>query len=128
ARLNPVTQTVGYTALAVLSAIVVLRAALESARGEGGVAALLSARILRVYGKYSYAIYVVHLPLHLWFSRTFLAPRLASLGPGRFLALQAAYFAGGGLALLAIGAVSYRVVERPFLDYKRFFVARTSGG
>ena len=31
------------------------------------------------------------------------------------------------LALLLIGAFSYRVVERPFLDYKRFFVARTSG-
>jgi peptidoglycan/LPS O-acetylase OafA/YrhL len=124
ARLNPLTQTVGYTALAVLSALVILRAALESARGEGRLAALLSAHVLRLYGKYSYAIYVVHLPLHLWFTRTFLAPRLATLGPGRFLALQAAYFAGGALSLLLIGAVSYRVVERPFLDYKRFFVAR----
>ena len=125
ARTNAVTQTAGYTALAVLSALVILQATLETARGEGRLVALLSAPILRIYGKYSYAIYVFHLPLHLFVTRTFIAPRLPSLGPAGFLGLQAAYFVGGALGLFLVGAASYRVVERPFLDWKRFFVART---
>jgi peptidoglycan/LPS O-acetylase OafA/YrhL len=125
ARLNPLTQTAGYTMLAVLSALVILAATLQAARGEGRLAAFLSAPILRRYGKYSYAIYVFHLPLHLFVTRTFFAPRLSTLGPTGFLGLQLAYLVGGALVLYAVGAVSYRLLERPFLGWKRFFVART---
>ena len=123
ARNNVVTQTVGYTVLAIVSALVILQATLETERGSGRLAALLASPILRTYGRYSYAIYVFHLPLHLVITRTFIAPRLAELGPGGFLALQAVYFVAGTLGLLALGALSYRVVEKPFLDLKRFFVA-----
>ncbi len=113
--------------LAVASALVILHATLETARPQKGrLAAVLSSPLLRRYGKYSYAIYVFHLPLHLLFTRAFVAPRLPSLGPAAFLGLQAAYFVGATLALLALGAASYRLVERPFLGWKRFFAARTA--
>jgi peptidoglycan/LPS O-acetylase OafA/YrhL len=122
-RTNAVTETAGQTALGLVSALVVLQATLETARGGGSLSAWLSTPILRRYGKYSYGIYVFHLPLHLFVARTFLAPRLGGLGPASFLVLQAAYFVGGALGLLLLGAVSYRLVERPFLEYKRFFSA-----
>jgi peptidoglycan/LPS O-acetylase OafA/YrhL len=128
ARTGAVTETAGQTALAVVSALVILQATLQTAGGEGRLAARLSAPILRRYGKYSYAIYVFHLPLHLLVTRTFFAPRLATLGPAGFLGLQAAYFVGGSLGLLLLGAASYRLVERPFLQGKRFFAARTAAG
>ena len=124
ARTNPVTQTVGYTAIAVVSALVIVQAIVETQRGRGRLASLLSSRVLRVYGRYSYAIYVFHLPLHLAFTHAFIEPRLAGLSPSAFLALQAAYVVAGALALLLIGALSYRMLERPLLDLKRFFVAR----
>ena len=124
ARINPVTLTAGQTVLAAVSALVIVQATLETARGGGRLAAGLSVPSLRRYGKYSYAIYVLHHPLNLFVTRTFLEPRLAGLTPGGFLALQAAYFVGGALALLLLGAASYRLVERPILAYKRHFAAR----
>ena len=58
--------------------------------------------------------------------RTFFAPRLPGLSQGRFLALQGAYFVVGALGLLLLGAISYRVVEQPFLRLKRLFAVRTA--
>jgi peptidoglycan/LPS O-acetylase OafA/YrhL len=124
ARENAITQTVGYTALAIVSALLILKATLQTARGRGRLAALLSSPILRRYGKYSYAIYLFHLPLHVVITRTFFAPRLAELRPAGFLLLQGAYFVGGALGLFLLGAISYRVLEQPILGLKRFFVAR----
>jgi peptidoglycan/LPS O-acetylase OafA/YrhL len=126
ARSNAVTQTAGYTVLAVASALVILQVTIETARGRGRLARVLEAPLLRRFGKYSYAIYVFHHPLDLLITRTFFKPRLASLGPVAFLGLQAAYFAFGGLGLLLLGAASYRLVERPFLAWKRFFTARAA--
>ncbi len=124
ARNSAVTQTAGYTVLAVVAALGIVLVTLQTARREGRLAAALASPILRRYGKYSYAIYVFHHPLDLFISRTFIAPRLASLGPPAFLLLQAAYFVVGAIGLLALGAASYRLVERPFLQGKRFFAAR----
>jgi peptidoglycan/LPS O-acetylase OafA/YrhL len=123
-RTSAITQTAGYTLVAVASALLVIRAALDGARGEGRLAAALSAPWLRRYGKYSYAIYVYHLPLHLIVVRTFVLPRLAGASEAVFLGVQLAYFVAGSLGLLLLGALSYRVVERPFLDLKPFFAAR----
>ena len=119
-----VTQTAGYTALAIASALVILQVTLETARGGGRLAAALSSPLLRRYGKYSYAIYLLHHPLELLVTRTFVAPRLAAMSTATFLALQAAYFLGGGLGMLALGALSYRLVEKPFLDSETFFAPR----
>jgi peptidoglycan/LPS O-acetylase OafA/YrhL len=124
ARENVVTQTVGYTALAVVSALVILKATLDTVGVSRRLVVLLSSSILRRYGRYSYAIYLVHLPIHLFITRTVFAPRLAELGPGGFLGLQAAYFVVSALGLLLLGAVCYRVLEQPILRLKRFFVAR----
>lgn len=124
ARTNIVTQTAGYTAVAVASALIIVRATVETAQGQGRLAAALSSSLLRRYGKYSYAIYIVHLPLHLLVTKIFITPRLGGLGQAGFLGLQAAYFLLGSLALLGLGALSYRVLERPLLEQKRLFAAR----
>jgi peptidoglycan/LPS O-acetylase OafA/YrhL len=126
ARENAITQTIGYSAVAVVSVLVILRSTLDTIRGHGWLAALLSSPILRTYGRYSYAIYVLHLPLHLIVTRTLFAARLATLPPTTFLGLQAAYLVIGALGLLLLGALSYRIVEKPFLELKRFFVATRS--
>lgn len=123
-RNHIVTQTIGYTVVAVASALVILRAILDTARGRGLLAAALSSRLLRRYGKHSYAIYIFHLPIHLFITKTWITPRLDALSQAGFVGLQMGYFVAGTLGLLVVGIASYRVIERPFLDLKRFFAAR----
>jgi peptidoglycan/LPS O-acetylase OafA/YrhL len=122
-RTHVVTQTIGYTVVAVASAVVIVGATLATARGGGRFAAL-SSPILRSYGRYSYGIYVWHLPLHLFVTRKLIAPRLAGLSQPGFAGLQLGYLVAGALGLLAVGHLSYRVVEKPFLDRKRLFASR----
>jgi peptidoglycan/LPS O-acetylase OafA/YrhL len=78
---------------------------------------LLEANWLRAMGRYSYAIYIIHLPLSL-----LLEPRIA-----RPPALPEAVWAvvwSAGITLLSflLGALSYHLFEVHFLRLKRWFV------
>jgi peptidoglycan/LPS O-acetylase OafA/YrhL len=123
-RTNPITQTAGYTLLAVASALLILRVTIDTAQGPGWLVAALSSPLLRRFGKHSYAIYVVHLPLHILFVHAVIAPRLGAMSQGMFLGVQLAYMIVATFALLLLGIISYRILEQPFLDLKRFFPTR----
>ena len=118
ARRNPLTEVAGHTLIALASAIVILSATLETARGQGRLQSWLSAPLLRRFGKYSYAIYLLHLPLHQLLVRRVLGPALAHVGPATRLCVQGAYLVLGPLALLALGMFVYRVFESRFLRWK----------
>ena len=125
-RTNPVTQTAGYSALAAASALLILRVTIDTARGEGRLVTALSWPLLRRFGKHSYAIYILHLPLHVLVERYLITPRLAAMSQLSFLGVQLAYMVVGTFALLLLGIVIYRLIERPFLDLKRFFATRAT--
>lgn len=109
------TQTLGDSALSVGFAIAVLAAVLVD-RGRP-MQRLLSLRALRFMGKYSYGIYVIHLPLH-----AFLGAALAgALGLATLRAGALYYLLVLSGISIACAVVSYHVLERPFLRMKKRF-------
>lgn len=114
-------STVAHTLTSLLfGAVVVLCLA---ATPSGSLAAVATSPILRFFGRYSYALYVFHHPL-LWFrpifSLAFVPTVLGSQLPAYLLWL--AISVG---ATLAIALVSWHVLEKPFLNMKRFFPYHT---
>ncbi|MDB4912932.1 MAG: acyltransferase 3 [Gemmatimonadetes bacterium] len=110
----------------ILSALVVMACVCgdrtDAQRGRTQVAfqRVLSARWLRSIGKYSYAIYVLHLPVHILLSGTFHGMMVRGSGGTRF-------FAHAGYTALVLGVsyvlalVTWNLLEQPFLSLKRFF-------
>jgi peptidoglycan/LPS O-acetylase OafA/YrhL len=99
--------------------------------GEGGAPAAGTAALRRVLlmaplqalGRYSYGLYVVHYFVH----RGALEALRASEAGRALLAGRAGYLlyaAGGAAASLALAVLSFHLLERRFLAWKRFFVAR----
>ncbi len=106
--------TLGHSTVAIAAAFLII---LSLGRPAGG---WLASRPLRALGTYSYGIYVWHFPLQRMLL-TWYATRPAQPSPGALL--DALLFVTVGVVgSLVLGWVSYRVIERPFLRLKRFFV------
>lgn len=118
------TQVLGYPALAIISAFVVLSCA--STRPSAVLTAFFGSWILRRFGTYSYGIYVYHMALRpqfeMYCSTTALAQNLNLPRP-------VAGVAHGGLAILVFGAIaatSYHLFEQPILKLKDTYFKSTS--
>ncbi|HYQ70291.1 MAG TPA: acyltransferase [Gammaproteobacteria bacterium] len=124
APMNTVVATVGYTLIATGFAAVV--AMTVAAPQHSRLRRLLSAPTLVMLGKYSYALYVIHVPI-IWMLRKAgfqadLFPRVfGSSLPG------VAVFSVVALAIsLALAMLSYRYLESPFLRLKRYLPYRAA--
>jgi peptidoglycan/LPS O-acetylase OafA/YrhL len=116
-RLGTMNQAFGYTILAWCSVVVVVLAVLAQARGK-----LLAPAPLRSIGKYSYAMYVLHVPIHHELGVPLLA-RFA--GPSPSTPVSIAYFVALAVASYVAAVASYHLIEKWFLRLKRRFpVAR----
>jgi peptidoglycan/LPS O-acetylase OafA/YrhL len=118
AAFSPPMQTVGYTAIAVLGG-----ACLVAALRSPIVSGLLSHPLLRMMGKYSYAMYVVHYPL-IWAIEAILRPH--SLPPlfgsnVAYVLLRAALVV---VLSLSVARVSFRFLEGPILELKELLAPR----
>lgn len=91
-----------------------------SARPGGWVAALGRSAVLQGLGRYSYGIYVFQLPLVHALADVVTAPGLAAW-TGRPWAGQLLYAALMTAANLALAFVSWHLVEKRVLAWKRFF-------
>jgi peptidoglycan/LPS O-acetylase OafA/YrhL len=105
--------TVGYSAVALFfGAVLVLAMAMET--GPSLLARLLSGRVLRFFGRYSYGLYVVHVPLAL-------LARLGGVSPNVFagtrweLAGLLAWVALMGTASVVAALLSFHLYENRFL-------------
>jgi peptidoglycan/LPS O-acetylase OafA/YrhL len=109
-------ETVGFSLLSVGYSALVLRAYLEQGRPSRAQKIFTSAP-LRAMGKYSYGIYVWHVPI-LWMAMPFVPD---SFGVGRNPLTSALWF----VALIGISfvmaATSYDLFESPFLRLKSRF-------
>jgi peptidoglycan/LPS O-acetylase OafA/YrhL len=112
-RVGPITETVGHLALDFIFFVVVGAAAL------GAVPAFESAT-LRTLGKYSYAMYLFHLPLH-HILRPWLQPNPAPTGAIAILGDQLLYLVVGMAATFAAALISWNLLEKPLLGLKRHF-------
>jgi len=116
---GPLMQRGGYSALALLFAAGLAVLLTGSPASPG--ARLLAGRWLRVLGRLSYGLYLVHLPL-----RSFLraliggAEGLPVLLGSRLPALVV-FMAACTVGSLGVAWLSFKVLEAPFLALKRFF-------
>jgi peptidoglycan/LPS O-acetylase OafA/YrhL len=114
--------SVGYTALACcFGAVLVL--ALDAR--PSFLTRLLSGRVPRFFGRYSYGLYVVHLPL-------IVLGRLAGVSPDAFagtaweLAGLLGYVALMGAVSIVVALASWNLYEKPFLELKARWAPRAS--
>lgn len=116
---EPLMQMAGYSTLAVLFGALVV--AVVTAPARTASMRLLSSRLLRSFGKYSYAIYLLHLPVQVFVERTlFMPPPVPPLG-GSQIPAQLAFFAVATSACWIAGWVSWHLYEKHFLALKRHF-------
>ena len=107
-------QTIGYSLLAVLFAVLVAEAATETPRGWR---AWLAHPALRLIGRYSYAIYIIHVLvkyvlLHQVFAHP---PGLDSAHP---ILVDMAFISVVGAISFTLAALSFVAIERPMLRLK----------
>jgi len=111
---NRVTETVGASGLAILFACVVFYAVV----GQGGaLRSLFRSSWLRAAGRYSYAVYVIHVTPH------FMLLKRAEVlidRQSRFLQPLLRFSYIGGLVALSFGVgwISWHILEKPLLKFK----------
>jgi peptidoglycan/LPS O-acetylase OafA/YrhL len=106
----------GYSLFALLFAVLIL----TSAENHGLLGQALSAPALRWFGKYSYALYIVHPIVYLGYAAV-LAPRLAL---PRFPAAIACFLVVTATSGL-IAWISWQLLESRFLRLKKYFEYRS---
>lgn len=112
----------GFASLAVFFAGFVLRAYLN---GNVNCASnrILSSHFLRMFGKYSYAIYLFNLPLRALVRDWLIKPETFSAYPGGAFVGQLVFYFASGVLCLAVAAASYHLFEKHFLRLKRRYPA-----
>ncbi|MGA2081052.1 MAG: acyltransferase [Holophaga sp.] len=112
---NTVFRVLGYTLLAALSAVVIIKAV--AGKENGLLVRLLNSRFLVYTGAISYGLYVYHWPIYF-----FLLQGLKQMWSERHhaMGLAAFPFVAVGLTFL-VAHVSYRFLEAPILRLKRHF-------
>ena len=112
------TQTVGYSALAIFFAAILVEAA--AATPQTSLGRWLSSSWMRAFGKYSYGIYLFHLPIRAFvrdvmYTPTQFATLFGSPLPGQVLF----YGIAGGLAFVAAW-LSWHLYESHWLALKKY--------
>lgn len=116
ASFHPAVQTVGFTALALLFGSVLVL--VLTGPPAGPLARICENRSLQALGRYSYALYIFHLPITAILVERELWAVLAGLP---WVAAQAT-FAGSALAAsLAMAVMSWHFFEEPILRLRRRF-------
>ena len=115
-------QVIGQSLTVVLCAWLVYSACAPSSALGNATQECLSAPWLRFLGKYSYAIYVFHVPLH-QIASVYIGDAVNGAdSPWRMLR-WALYVASIGGASILAALASWRLLEKPFLDLKDRFSA-----
>jgi peptidoglycan/LPS O-acetylase OafA/YrhL len=108
------TQTIGYTLLSASFALILLLAALPTTGGLRAAMSVLASKPLRLIGRYSYGMYVYHLPLHTLFGIALLHRFSGDVTPTETLI----YIVVMTVVSFVIAALSYELFEKRFLKLK----------
>ncbi len=110
----PLMYTVGYTIIATLFAGLILKAVTNN--DDATFNRILSTRFLTMVGKYSYAMYIIHLPL-----MNTLGIYVKEFTSKNFYA-QWIYLPTLFIATLLIAMVSWKIIEKPALSFAKNWV------
>lgn len=115
----PYIPAMGFSGLAVLFAGAILAALCAAPNSAVGV--LFVNPLVRVFGKYSYCLYLIHLPIRAAFRDLVLTPASFAAYPGGVVVGQLVFYVVSGSAALTIAWLSYHLFEKQFLKLKRYF-------
>ena len=116
---DPATMIYGYTPVALVCSAW-LRLALAP-HAHPVIAASLGNGALRFFGKYSYSIYLIHLPLRAAIRDTIFAAAKTHSALGSGLVYQFVFYGAATAALVPLALLSWNLLESPILSLKRFF-------
>jgi len=113
---HPMTLSLGFTFLAVAFALLVAAGVAADLLGAAGWPAALRGSFLRRVAKYSYAMYVLSVPLHFLVGK----PLLSALGlaADNSILVDLAYIIVGTAASFLAAAASFHLLEVHFLNLK----------
>ncbi|WP_164011866.1 acyltransferase family protein [Pyxidicoccus trucidator] len=114
-----VKRTVGYTAIAVVYAVAVYKS-VAVAPGTW-VHRFFSSKLLRTYGKYSYAIYLIHSPLDAILRRAPLVGTPLRTVGGSDIPMQLVFYVVAAALSLGLALVSWNLFEKHLLKLKDYF-------
>lgn len=114
-RFEWLVQTVGYSLLAIVFAWLVAESATTT---PVGWRRWLAHPALRLIGKYSYAIYIVHVPVK-YVLVHYAAAHAIHIGAAQSIVADMAFIALVGAISFAIAAFTFVAIERPILRFKR---------
>jgi len=117
AAANPTTMSLGYTLLALDFAAIILLAACADTGQASGWIRFLGLPGMRSIGKYSYSMYLLHVPLHLLVGLRVM--KAFGFDRNTPLIVNVAYLLLGTALSYAAAAATYRLIERPFLRLKK---------
>ena len=120
-EVNPAVRSAGFSLVALVSA-----AAVAVALRAGWAARAISANWLRFLGRYSYGIYVFHIPVDACVVGLLMPAVRMHVGSKAALHLVQLVFVVGLTIPLAMA--SYKYYEAPFLRLKRYFAERWDAG
>lgn len=115
----PYIQPIGFSGLVLLFSGAVV-AALRAAPGSA-VGAVFGNRFVRTFGKYSYCLYLIHLPIRAAFRDLWLKPASFAAYPGGAMVGQIVFYLVVGSVTLAVAWLSYHLFEKRFLKLKSLF-------
>jgi len=123
---HPVTLSLGFTFLAVGFALLVAAGVAADLLGAAGWPAALRWSFLRRVAKYSYAMYVLSVPLHFLVGK----PVLSALGlaAGNSILVDLAYIIVGTALSFLAAAASFHLLEVHFLNLKDRFAPPLRAG
>ncbi|MBS0191725.1 MAG: acyltransferase [Phycisphaerales bacterium] len=118
----PELQTVGLSVIAIFfgAVLVLVLDVQQRASGGGVIGRVMGSRILRAFGKYSYAMYLFHLPIRA-VPRDLLFAKQIPLIAGMQLPAQIAFAAGCMALTFGAAWLSWNLYEKRWLALKRFF-------
>jgi peptidoglycan/LPS O-acetylase OafA/YrhL len=119
---TPWMVTWGYTSLALIYACLVFSASFYSGSSHWW-AIQLRRPFLRTFGKYSYGIYVLHIPI-LYFQSRFLFNISDRIPEGARAAVWILSIPVGVLLSFAAAQASWHLLEKHCLQWKKYFVAK----
>ena len=109
---------VGYTMLALMFGA--LLAVAIGSRSDSLTSRFFQSRTLMLFGKYSYAAYLVHFPLNILIRDLLFDPQNGSTAISR-VGMQLAFYIASGCTTLVFAWVSWHVMEKHFLKLKDLF-------
>jgi peptidoglycan/LPS O-acetylase OafA/YrhL len=112
-------QCVGFTLISLPMGYAVMRAAAST---PNVLQRVLNFKYLRMVGKYSYALYVLHVPICIWAGAHFPVPRFLQNLPSAWSFSYSLYIIIVQFTLSIIAAIiSWNVLEKHFLKLKKYF-------